>query len=166
MRHYLLFIMLILLTTPLLAEEAKPLAVDPQLEIQVHRLSTELRCLVCQNQTLADSDAPLAEDLRVEIREMAAQGKSDQEIIDYLVARYGDFVLYRPPVKATTVLLWIGPFLLLVAGVIGLGFILRKRQTQIIATPLNIDESRKVAELLNIEPLNSEPLNSGLNKES
>ncbi|WP_020167251.1 MULTISPECIES: cytochrome c-type biogenesis protein [Methylotenera] len=156
MRHFLSFIVLILLTTPLLAEEANPLAVDPQLEVQVHRLSTELRCLVCQNQTLADSDAPLAEDLRVEIREMAAQGKSDQEIIDYLVARYGDFVLYRPPVKATTVLLWIGPFLLLVAGVIGLGLILRSRQKQIIATPLNIDESRKVTELLNSDLINKE----------
>jgi len=150
MRHYLVLILMMLLPTSLLAEEAKPLAIDPQLEIQVHRLSTELRCLVCQNQTLADSDAPLAEDLRVEIREMAAKGKSDQEIIDYLVARYGDFVLYRPPVKATTVLLWAGPFLLLLIGLIGLVLILRSRK-QIIATPLNIDESRKVAELLNKE---------------
>ena len=154
MKRYLLIIVMVMLTTPLLAEEAKLLAIDPQLEIQVHRLSTELRCLVCQNQTLADSDAPLAEDLRVEIREMAAQGKSDQEIIDYLVARYGDFVLYRPPVKAITVLLWGGPFLLLFAGVAGLGLILRSRQKQIIAIPLNVDESRKVAELLNSELLN------------
>ena len=126
--------------------------------MQVHRLSTELRCLVCQNQTLADSDAPLAEDLRVEIREMAAKGKSDQEIIDYLVARYGDFVLYRPPVKATTVLLWGGPFLLLLAGIVSLGLILRSRK-KIIAIPLNVDESRKVAELLNPDQLNSELLN-------
>ena len=154
MKHFLL-IMMVLLSMPLLAEEAKPLAVDPQIEIQVHRLSTELRCLVCQNQSLADSDAPLAEDLRVEIREMAAQGKSDDEIIDYLVARYGDFVLYRPPVKATTVLLWVGPFLLLIAGLIGLSLILRSRQKQITPTPLNMGESRKVAELLSKEPLNS-----------
>lgn len=150
MRRYLVILML-LLATPLLAEEAKQLAIDPQLEIQVHRLSTELRCLVCQNQTLADSDAPLAEDLRVEIREMAAQGKSDQEIIDYLVARYGDFVLYRPPVKATTVLLWAGPFMLLLAGLIGLGLILRSRQRQTLETPLNVEQSRKLIELLNKE---------------
>ena len=155
MKRFVLVIM-VLLAMPLSAEEAKPLAVDPQIEIQVHRLSTELRCLVCQNQTLADSDAPLAEDLRVEIREMAAQGKTDQEIIDYLVARYGDFVLYRPPVKATTVLLWIGPFLLLLAGIAGLVFILRHRQKQPIATTLNAEESRKVAELLNSEHLHKE----------
>lgn len=167
MKRYLVSLWLVLLAMPVFADEAKLLAVNPQLEIQVHRLSTELRCLVCQNQTLADSDAPLAEDLRVEIREMAAQGKNDQEIIDYLVARYGDFVLYRPPVKATTVLLWVGPFLLLLAGIVGLGLILRSRQKQIIATPLNVDESRKVAELLNKEPLNSELLNTEqLNKES
>jgi len=153
MKHFLL-IMMVLLSMPLLAEEAKLLASDPLLEIQVHRLSTQLRCLVCQNQTLADSDAPLAEDLRVEIREMAAQGKSDDEIIDYLVARYGDFVLYRPPVKATTVLLWVGPFLLLVAGLIGLSLILRNCQKQ-ITPPLNMEESRKLAELLSKKPLNS-----------
>lgn len=151
MRRYPVFIVMMLLTTSLLAEEARPLAVDPALEIQVHRLSTELRCLVCQNQTLADSSAPLAEDLRMEIREMAAKGKSDQEIIDYLVARYGDFVLYRPPVKSTTALLWAGPFLLLLAGVVGLGMILRSRQKQSPDVPLSMDESRKVAELLNKE---------------
>jgi cytochrome c-type biogenesis protein CcmH len=156
MKPYLVFILSMLLATPILAEEAKPLAANPQLEAQVHRLSTELRCLVCQNQTLADSDAPLAEDLRVEIREMAAQGKSDQEIIDYLVARYGDFVLYRPPVKTTTVVLWAGPFLLLFAGVIVLGLILRRRNQQTLDVPLSIDESRKVADLLNLELLNKE----------
>lgn len=151
MRHYFVLILMTLLPMSLLAEEAEPIAIDPQLEIQVHRLSTELRCLVCQNQTLADSDAPLAEDLRVEIREMAAQGKSDQEIIDYLVARYGDFVLYRPPVKATTVLLWAGPFMLLLAGLIGLGVILRRRQRQTLEAPLNAEQSRKLIELLNKE---------------
>ena len=151
MKRYLTFILMIFLTAPLLAEEAKPLAVDPQLEIQVHRLSTELRCLVCQNQTLADSDAPLAEDLRVEIREMAAKGMRDQEIIDYLVARYGDFVLYRPPVKSTTLLLWVGPFVLLLISLIGLGLILHRRDKQTLDAPLSIAESRRVAELLNKE---------------
>jgi cytochrome c-type biogenesis protein CcmH len=79
-------------------------------------LETELRCLVCQNQTLADSNAPLAEDLRREVRELASSGKSDAEIKAYLVARYGDFVLYRPPLQSNTWLLWIGPFALLAGG--------------------------------------------------
>jgi cytochrome c-type biogenesis protein CcmH len=130
------------------AKEAKPLSDNPALEVQVNRLSTELRCMVCQNQTLADSSAPLAEDLRTKIRELAAQGKSDQEIIDYLVARYGDFVLYRPPVKSTTLFLWIGPFALLLIGMIGLVILLR-RQKKTQEVPLNIDEENAVAELLN-----------------
>jgi cytochrome c-type biogenesis protein CcmH len=99
---------------------AKPLAEDPVLEARLKAMSHELRCLVCQNQTLADSDAPLAEDLRKEIRTQMRQGKTDQEVIDYLVARYGDFVRYRPPVNNTTALLWFGPFLLLLIG----GFVL------------------------------------------
>jgi cytochrome c-type biogenesis protein CcmH len=100
--------------------EAKPLAEDPVLEARLKAMSHELRCLVCQNQTLADSDAPLAEDLRKEIRTQMREGKSDQEVIDYLVARYGDFVRYRPPVNNSTALLWFGPFLLLIIG----GFVL------------------------------------------
>ena len=92
--------------------EAKPLAADPALEARVMRLSEELRCLVCQNQTLADSQAPLAIDLRNHVREMLASGKTEREAADYLVARYGDFVLYRPPFKATTALLWGGPILI------------------------------------------------------
>jgi cytochrome c-type biogenesis protein CcmH len=98
------------------AGEAKPLAEDPALEARLKAMSHELRCLVCQNQTLADSDAPLAEDLRKEIRTQMREGKSDQEVIDYLVARYGDFVRYRPPVNNSTALLWFGPFLLLLIG--------------------------------------------------
>jgi cytochrome c-type biogenesis protein CcmH len=99
---------------------ARPLAEDPVLEARLKAMSHELRCLVCQNQTLADSDAPLAEDLRKEIRSQMREGKSDQEVIDYLVARYGDFVRYRPPVNNSTALLWFGPFLLLLIG----GFVL------------------------------------------
>jgi cytochrome c-type biogenesis protein CcmH len=102
------------------ANDAKPLAEDPVLEARLKAMSHELRCLVCQNQTLADSDAPLAEDLRKEIRTQMREGKSDQEVIDYLVARYGDFVRYRPPVNNSTALLWFGPFLLLLIG----GFVL------------------------------------------
>ncbi len=102
------------------AGEAKPLAEDPVLEARLKAMSQELRCLVCQNTTLADSSAPLAEDLRKEIREQLRTGKTDKEVIDYLVARYGDFVRYRPPVNNETALLWFGPFLLLIIG----GFVL------------------------------------------
>jgi len=114
---------------PLYAQmrEAPPLAEDPAVEARVMDLATVLRCLVCQNQTLADSNAELAVDLRNQVREQVKAGRSDEQIIDYLVARYGDFVLYRPPVKMTTVLLWVGPFVLLVAGLAGLVLTLRRR---------------------------------------
>jgi cytochrome c-type biogenesis protein CcmH len=95
---------------------AKPLAEDPVIEARLKAMSQELRCLVCQNQTLSDSSAPLAEDLRREIRSQMREGKTDQQVIDYLVARYGDFVRYRPPVNSYTLLLWFGPFFLLLIG--------------------------------------------------
>ena len=95
------------------AEVDKP---DPAVEARLKALAEELRCLVCQNQTIADSNAPLAHDLRNEIREQVAQGKSDDQIRDYMVERYGDFVLYRPPWKGVTLLLWVGPFALLALG--------------------------------------------------
>src|SRR4051812_34250794 len=98
------------------------------LDARLKHLETELRCLVCQNQTLADSNAPLAEDLRREVRELANSGKSDSEIKQYLVARYGDFVLYRPPLQTTTWLLWIGPFALLIGGAAIWYAIVRRRR--------------------------------------
>jgi len=101
---------------PAFAKEAAPVAADPVAEARLVKLSSELRCLVCQNQTIADSNAELAVDLRNEIREKIQTGMSDAEIKDFMVARYGDFVLYRPPVKSTTLVLWIGPFLLLGVG--------------------------------------------------
>jgi len=106
-------------------EVAKP---DPAVEARLRVLGDELRCLVCQNQTLADSSAPLAQDLRNEIRQMISQGRSDDEIRDYLVQRYGDFVLYRPPWKATTLALWLGPFLLLGLGAVVFARIVRGRR--------------------------------------
>ena len=111
---------MLLLANAALAGEAKPLADDPVIEARLKAMSSELRCLVCQNTTLADSSAPLAEDLRKEIRVQMHAGKSDQEVVDYLVARYGDFVRYRPPVNNETALLWFGPFALLLIG----GFVL------------------------------------------
>ncbi|HJV11709.1 MAG TPA: cytochrome c-type biogenesis protein [Burkholderiales bacterium] len=91
-------------------------AQDYEMEKRVTALATELRCLVCQNQTLADSNAPLAVDLRNQIREQLKSGKSERDVMEYMVARYGDFVLYRPPLKATTIALWAGPFVFLVLG--------------------------------------------------
>jgi cytochrome c-type biogenesis protein CcmH len=149
MRRLLLAILLI----PCLvaAEEAKPLAENQQAEARLKALALELRCLVCQNQTLADSSAPLAEDLRREVREMIAKNMTDQEIIDFLVARYGDFVLYRPPLKATTTLLWLGPFLLLVVGGITLAVALRRRAKKVNDPTLSDEDHRTVAQLLSEE---------------
>ncbi len=109
------------------AGEAPPAAADPALEARVMAVATELRCLVCQNQTIADSHADLALDLRRQIREMLAKGDSEQQILDFMTARYGDFVLYRPPWKASTALLWLGPGLLLAAALGTLALVLRRR---------------------------------------
>jgi cytochrome c-type biogenesis protein CcmH len=110
-------------------------------------LAEELRCLVCQNQTLAESNAPLAEDLRNQLREKMREGKSDKEVVDFLVERYGDFVLYRPPLKATTVLLWFGPLFLLATG---FAVLLRRVQRRRKLADAEIDDAdrRRAAELL------------------
>jgi len=143
-----LLVIILLIPCLAVAEEARPLADNPQVEARLKTLAVELRCLVCQNQTLADSHAPLAEDLRREVREMIAKGMSDREIIDFLVQRYGDFVLYRPPWKASTTLLWLGPFLLLIAGATGLVFALRRRQKKLADVSLSEEEHNRVAQLL------------------
>jgi cytochrome c-type biogenesis protein CcmH len=106
---------------------ATPAFADDALEARLKSLESQLRCLVCQNQTLAESEAPLAADLRHEVRELAQAGKSDDDIRGYLVARYGDFVLYKPPVKPVTYLLWFGPFLLLAGGLVVWLVVLRRR---------------------------------------
>ncbi|MEA3194910.1 MAG: cytochrome c-type biosis protein CcmH [Betaproteobacteria bacterium] len=118
---------------------------DPALEKRVRDLSSELRCLVCQNQTLADSSAPLAVDLRNQVREQLKSGKSERDVVDFLVARYGDFVLYRPPLKASTVLLWAGPFILLAFGLFLL-FLRIKRKVR--APELSDAERARAAKLL------------------
>jgi cytochrome c-type biogenesis protein CcmH len=121
-------------------------AQDAALERRAVALERELRCLVCQNQSLAESNAPLAMDLRNQVREQLATGKSDREVIDYLVARYGDFVLYRPPLKASTVLLWLGPFLFLAGGFFFLARTLRRRR--IAAPELTVADRERAAKLL------------------
>jgi len=130
----------------LLAFALRAWADDPALERRVTNLAHEMRCLVCQNQTLAESNAPLAVDLRNEIREQVAAGKSDQDVVDFMVARYGDFVLYRPPLKGTTVLLWTGPFLFVIAGFAFLIRVLRKRK--VAAPELSAAERERAARLL------------------
>jgi cytochrome c-type biogenesis protein CcmH len=118
---------LTLLPAPVDAKEALPAAADPALEARMLAITSELRCLVCQNQTIADSHADLAQDLRRQVREMLERGDSNQQIIDFMTARYGDFVLYRPPLKATTAFLWFGPALLMVGGIGVLVLVLRRR---------------------------------------
>lgn len=131
-----------------LAGEAQPTAEDPVLERRLQVLAKELRCLVCQNESLADSQADLANDLRREVRELMRSGKSDAEIRDFLVARYGDFVLYRPPVKSSTYLLWAGPFVLLLTAVVVLALLLRRRR--LAAAPgLDAAAARRAEQLLN-----------------
>jgi len=130
-----------------IAKEAQPNE-DPQIAARMRNLTEQLRCLVCQNETLADSRADLAEDLRKEIREQMKQGKSDQEIIAFLTQRYGDFVLYNPPVKATTYLLWFGPFVLLIGGTVVLFRFLKRRRELIHEHPLTADEHKRAEEIL------------------
>jgi cytochrome c-type biogenesis protein CcmH len=110
------------------AKEAVEVAANPALEARMMVVAAELRCLVCQNQTIADSHADLAVDLRNQIRDMLAKGQDEDQIRDYMTARYGDFVLYKPPFKPTTALLWVGPPLLLCGALIGLFLMLRARQ--------------------------------------
>lgn len=143
-----LMLITLLISGPAWAGEARPLADDPVVEARLKHLAVELRCLVCQNQTLADSNAPLAEDLRREVRDMIAKNMSDQEIIDFLVARYGDFVLYRPPVKATTALLWVGPFVLVIIGAVALFITLRRRAGKVVDVAVTEEEHRRVEQLL------------------
>lgn len=128
--HALTALALLVGTTTGIAGEAQPLAQDPVVEKRLNAISENLRCLVCQNESLAGSRADLAEDLRREVRNLIVAGKSDKEIIDFLVARYGDYVLYDPPFKATTLLLWVGPFVVLAGGLLGLIIFLRRRSRQ------------------------------------
>lgn len=141
-------ILLTMAWTPLLhAQEARSIE-DPAIEARMKHLTKELRCLVCQNETLADSQAPLAEDLRREIREQIKAGKSDPEILAYATQRYGDFVLYNPPVKATTYLLWFGPFVLLIGGTALLYRYVKRRRELIEARPLTVEERARAEKLL------------------
>ena len=141
------FAALLWLAIPALAGDAAPLADDPAVEARLQRIAEEVRCLVCQNESLAASQADLANDLRREIRAQIRQGQTDAQILDFLVSRYGDFVRYRPPFNATTLLLWLGPFAALAAGLGGLVWFLRRRPAAAPAA-LTDDERRRAAALL------------------
>ncbi len=147
MRAVVLISILICFAAFTIAKEAQPNE-DPKIEQRMKALTEQLRCLVCQNETLADSHADLAEDLRKQIREQMNAGKSDQEIVAFLTQRYGDFVLYKPPVKSTTYLLWFGPFVLLIAGTGVLYRYVKKRRELIQETPLTADERKRAEEIL------------------
>lgn len=129
-----------------LAADAVPTEMDPVKAARAVKLAEKLRCLVCQNQTIADSNAELANDLRGQIREQIAAGRSDDEILDYMVTRYGDFVLYQPPLKATTLLLWAGPALLVILGAVVLFRNLRR--TRPTEAPLSDEQRAQARQLL------------------
>ena len=144
---------LALLATPGHAVEPDEILKDPALEARARVLSKELRCLVCQNQSIDDSDADLARDLRVLVRERLVAGDSDDQVIDYVTARYGDFVLLRPPIKPVTYALWFGPAVVFVLGIIGVVVFYRRRaQAPSAAAPLSAEERQRLDSLLGDKP--------------
>lgn len=146
---FLLILLISLLPVFSYAGEAKDTAKDPVLEQRMVNLAQNLRCLVCQNESLASSRADLAKDLRQEVRDKMKQGMTDQQIIDFLVSKYGDFVLFDPPVQRNTILLWYGPFGLLLVGLAGLVYQLRKRKNAPPEVRLSAEETQRTAALLN-----------------
>ena len=129
-------------------KEAVPVAENPEIERRMIALSEELRCLVCQNESLAGSRSDFAKDIRREIREQLIANKSNKEITDFLVARYGDFVLYRPPLRINTMLLWFGPFIFLLIGACALIIYLRQRRKQLEEAPLSEEQIEQAEEIL------------------
>lgn len=134
------------------AKDAVPLADDPLTEQRLIVISEEMRCLVCQNESLAGSRSDLANDLRKEIRNLIQEGKTDEQIRTFMVERYGDFVLYRPPVKPITWLLWIGPFAILLVGIVGLLMYLRRRNQELASINLSAEDNRRIDALLKNAP--------------
>ncbi len=146
-----MFLLLALASTAwhgLHAGDARPLAEDELTEKRLVAIASELRCLVCQNESLAGSNAELAVDLRREIRTLISDGRSDAEVLEFMVSRYGDFVRYRPPLKGSTLLLWFGPGVLFIVGLVTLVLYLRRRDRAIRDTPLTADEQRRAEALL------------------
>ena len=148
MKYVFAFLLVLATCLPAWAKEAVPLAEDPVLEQRLIAIAEEMRCLVCQNESLAGSRSELALDLRRELRNLIRQGRSDAEIKEFMVSRYGDFVLYRPPVKPTTWLLWVGPFLLMIVGVVVLLTYLRRRDRALGDEVLTDEETSRAQALL------------------
>jgi len=141
----MLLIFMIVTVAPLRAEV---ITVAPELEDRYHNILKELRCLVCQNQTLSSSSSDLANDLRIEVKEMLEQGSADKEILKFMSDRYGDFVLYKPPVKPHTLLLWFSPFLLLIGGVVIALMMIRRRAVTESFKTLNEQDKQRLKDLL------------------
>lgn len=148
MKRWLSILLLTLAACTAHAREAAPIAADEAVEKRMVAISDELRCLVCQNESLSGSHAELANDLRRELRTLIKDGKSDGEIMDFMVSRYGDFVRYRPPLKGTTLLLWFGPAALLLLGLFSLIRYLQRRNQDISDAPLSVAEQRQADGLL------------------
>jgi len=151
MMRTLMLLFALLISGVSFAKDAAPLAEDEAVEQRLNVIAEELRCLVCQNESLAGSRADLAQDLRREVRKLIKDGKSDAEVREFMVSRYGDFILYRPPVKPTTWALWGGPFLLLGAGIVALMVYLRRRGRTVAKTGsdhLSTEEQKRAAALL------------------
>jgi cytochrome c-type biogenesis protein CcmH len=147
MKRLLALLLAALLPLGALAADATPTDLDPVAAKRAVDLAAQLRCLVCQNQTIAESNAELAVDLRRQVNEQIKAGKSDREIVDFMVARYGDFVLYKPPFNVTTVLLWLGPALLAIIAIVVFARTVRARNRAIVQRPLT-DAERAEAERL------------------
>ncbi|OWS69573.1 cytochrome c-type biogenesis protein [Polynucleobacter campilacus] len=148
MKPILLIVLCVLGFSSSFAKDAAPLADDPVIEQRLISISEEMRCLVCQNESLAGSRSDLANDLRREIRALIKEGKSDDQIRSFMVERYGDFVLYRPPVKPITWPLWIGPFIILLIGIAGLLTYLRHRNNAVSNIVLSDDDNKRIDALL------------------
>jgi cytochrome c-type biogenesis protein CcmH len=150
MKRIFLTVLIVFSLSSAFAKDAVPLADDPVTEQRLISISEEMRCLVCQNESLSGSRSDLANDLRREIRILIKEGKSDDQIRTFMVERYGDFVLYNPPVKPITWLLWIGPFVMLAIGIAGLLTYLRRRNSSVPNIVLTDADNQKIDAMLNV----------------
>ncbi len=148
MRPALIAALFVLITLPALGVEPDEMLADPALEARAREISKDLRCLVCQNQSIDDSNAELARDLRLLVRERLVAGDTNEEVVDHIVARYGDYVLLEPPVKSSTWLLWFGPAVFLALGIVGAVLVLRRRATAAPPAPLSDAERKRAMQLL------------------
>ena len=148
-KSHAFILMLFVLLLPV--SNAEVITVAPEYEERYEHILSELRCLVCQNQTVAESPADLSNDLRVEVKEMLERGATDQEILNFMSDRYGDFILYNPPVKPRTYVLWIGPFILLFGAIVFTLLLVSRRSKSVVDKTLNLSEKQRLKDLLNEE---------------